>query len=187
MVDTGEDLMRRMAQHYLPQHVAAVLPAAPGWHVVVAEDTGLSDPSDPDTAYGKTFHQMRVLPLGAWGLVCPSDLYQAPDEVAARKATEGDQGVMGTIMDMVASVLPRVTGSSASFPAYLPLDPRAEAPTFLPLDQLVGVYPPPEGDAHAVLKKAEALVAERSERELKKRRSEAERRAAWETERKSRL
>lgn len=140
--------------------VVAVLDAVPGWHAVLTVDTGMSDPDDPESAYGKTYHQIEVIPIVKWGIPCPAKYNKEEQE---REPSAGFGSLFGAL------------GSTPIDWGPLPLDPRKNEPTFLPVDRLFAVYPPSVGGAQAVMARVKQDVERATEKEIKRRKAKEER------------
>ena len=131
-----------------------VVPAAPGWHVVVSEPTPLravSDghDSDPSLSYSK----VRVMTLQHWGSPCPPLYYRtSQEEPTSVEEHLQNMRVNTPFMQKLMTILTSESTPSREqgYPFMIPLDPREDEPTFL-IEDVLGVYPPSAGSAEDVM------------------------------------
>lgn len=112
-------------------HVAAKIPAVPGWRVVIVEPSGQELPEeDPDREFKKSM-MVSIVEIEEWAIPGTPVLPEDPEEelknpTMFRGMPSGD----------------RMKAMRASLPSLLPIDPRKEGDVLIPLEQIGGVYPP---------------------------------------------
>jgi hypothetical protein len=127
-------------------HVAAKIPALPGWRVVRIEETDAELPeSDPDRKYKKMV-RATVVEVAEWGIPATSMIPEDPNENPYQTLVRDLFKMAGkTVSEAEAepSAL-ELKALRESLPSLLPIDPRGDGSTFIPMEQVGAVYAPSE-------------------------------------------